>query len=168
DEYLLVNVTWLLLPAIVVIVGFLRENPEQYGMRPPETGAWKVAGLFFVGMLPIIWVMSRRPEFYHQYPLFPEAGRTYTGLAIHQLTYGFYLLCWEFFFRGFMTFGLSRAFGPVIAVGIQAIGFGILHYGKPGLEMYSSFGGGIVLGWLALRYRSFYPCFILHWAISAT
>ena len=168
DEYLLVNVTWLLLPALVVILGFLRETPEKYGMRPPEPGAWKLAALFYLGMLPVIAVMSRRPDFYQQYPLFPQAGRTYSALAIHQLTYGFYLLCWEFFFRGFLTFGLSRALGTVAAIVLQAIAFGVMHYGKPMPEFYSSFGGGLILGWLSLRYNSFFPGFILHWAISAT
>src|SRR5436305_1433559 len=40
DEYLLVNVSWLLLPPIIVILGFLREGPEEFGFRSPDPGAW--------------------------------------------------------------------------------------------------------------------------------
>jgi membrane protease YdiL (CAAX protease family) len=166
DEYLLVNVTWLLLPAFVLILGFLRDKPEHFGLRPPESGSWKLAGIFFLAMAPILIFASRRPDFYSQYPLFPEAGRTLTALAFHEFTYGFYLLCWEFFFRGFLTFGLSRALGATKAVLLQAVAFGIMHYGKPMPEFYSSFAGGLILGWMALRYRSFFPGFVLHWAVS--
>jgi hypothetical protein len=35
-------------------------------------------------------------------------------------------------------------------------------------EFYGSFVAGIALGWLAVRGRSFLPCFALHWAIAFT
>ena len=51
---------------------------------------------------------------------------------------------------------------------LLSIGFGIMHIGKPMPEVYGSFIAGLALGWLAVRARSFYPCFLLHWAISIT
>lgn len=51
---------------------------------------------------------------------------------------------------------------------IQALLFGIMHIGKPLQEVFGSFIAGIILGVLALRSRSFLPCFWLHWARSAT
>jgi membrane protease YdiL (CAAX protease family) len=78
--------------------------------------------------------------------------------------YGLYLFCWEFFFRGFLLFGLSRSLGPWVAVFAQMIAFGVMHHGKP--EFLGSFVSGAALGILALRSKSFMPCFVLHWTIS--
>ena len=84
-----------------------------------------------------------------------------------ELSYGFYFFLWEWFFRGFLLFGLRRGFGRH-AIWLQAIPFGLLHWGKPPLEMASAFPGGLLLGLLAWRAESFLPCFALHWAIAAT
>ena len=82
-----------------------------------------------------------------------------------EASYGLYLFCWEFFFRGYLLFGLLRSIGWA-AVIVQAIAFGLLHLGKPTSEVAASFGAGIVLGILALNAKSFAPCFLLHWASS--
>jgi membrane protease YdiL (CAAX protease family) len=78
-----------------------------------------------------------------------------------------YLLGWEFFFRGFMLFGLERKFGRM-AVLVQAIPFAIVHFKKPQLEAYGAIFGGIFLGLIGLRARSFLPCFLLHYMIILT
>ncbi|MBM3494419.1 MAG: CPBP family intramembrane metalloprotease, partial [Armatimonadetes bacterium] len=38
----------------------------------------------------------------------------------------------------------------------------------PTPEIVGSFAAGLILGVLALRGRSFMPCFALHWACAAT
>jgi hypothetical protein len=54
-------------------------------------------------------------------------------------------------------FGLKEKFG-FYAVLIQMIPFVILHNGKPELETFGAIAGGIALGILALRTKSFYYC----------
>ena len=65
-----------------------------------------------------------------------------------------------------MLFGLRRAWGDIAAIVITSAGFGVMHIGKPVPEMISSFFGGAILGWLAIRGRSFLPCFVVHWVVS--
>jgi len=77
------------------------------------------------------------------------------------------MFAWEWYFRGFLLYGLKRVMPTVAAVLIQAAAFALLHYNKPPIEVVSSFFGAILLAGVALRYRSFLPCFFLHWAISA-
>ncbi len=168
DEYILVNVAGLILPPFLLLFGVLRTDPAEFGLRAPDRGAAKVALAFFALMLPVLVIVSRRPEFYFKYPLVPAAANQWSALLAYELIYGFYFLCWEWFYRGFLTFGLSRSLGAAPAIILQAVGFGIMHYGKPTPEFISSFVGGAILGWMALRYRSFWPCFLLHWAISGT
>lgn len=60
-----------------------------------------------------------------------------------------------------MLFGLEKKFG-YYSVLFQMIPFVILHNGKPFLETFGSIFGGIALGVLALRTRSFYYCVIIH------
>ena len=71
------------------------------------------------------------------------------------------MIAWEFIWRGFMLFGLEKRFGGY-AVLMQMIPFVILHNGKPFLETFGAIFGGIALGILALRTRSFYYCVVTH------
>ena len=56
----------------------------------------------------------------------------------------------EFLFRGFLTFTLVRAMGP-IGVLIATLPFVFVHLTKPELELISTLGGGMLYGWLAWR-----------------
>lgn len=168
DEYLVVNTSLLALPCLLLILAGFRRPLWEFGVRPPRERSAGVVWLFYALMLPVLWIAAHRPDFQAQYPLFRPAGENLATLAAYELTYGFYLFCWEFFYRGFLTFGIARGMGSAAGVLLQAVGFGIMHLGKPTPEMLSSFPGGIVMGWLAVRTQSFLPGFALHWAISAT
>jgi membrane protease YdiL (CAAX protease family) len=168
EEYLVVNLTGLVLAPIVAIFALPREGPHLFGLWRPRRAAWRIAGALYLGMLIPMAVASRLPAFAAYYPMRPEAAYSGAVLLYHELTYGLYMLGWEFFYRGFLTFGLARRFGNLAAVLVQAAAFGLMHYGKPWPEFVGSFAAGMTLGWLAVRARSFYPGFCLHWACSTT
>jgi hypothetical protein len=84
-----------------------------------------------------------------------------------QLAQLWYMLTWEFFFRGFMLFGLEPSFGRM-SVLVQAIPFALVHFKKPQLEAYGSIFAGIFLGMIGLRARSFLPCVLLHYMVLLT
>jgi membrane protease YdiL (CAAX protease family) len=73
-----------------------------------------------------------------------------------------YMFCWEFFFRGFLLFGMAQGFGSIAAIGLQAALFGAAHWGKPMEEFYSSFLGGALLGYVCWKEKSFAPAFYTH------
>src|SRR3972149_3352041 len=64
------------------------------------------------------------------------------------------LIGWEFFFRGFLLFGLMRLMGPT-AVVAQAVPFALAHLGKPEAETLSPIFGGTLFAWVAWRRFSF-------------
>ena len=166
EEYLLVNITGLILIPSVLHFLWLRTTPQRMGFGPANRYGWRAALIALMVMLPVLVVAARFPAFQAYYPIQPMAGYSWRYLVYFELTYGAYMFAWEWFYRGFLTFGLARGFGATAAVVTQAAAFGIMHYGKPPAEMAGSFIAGIALGSLALRGRSFLPCFALHWVVS--
>ncbi|HSV75037.1 MAG TPA: CPBP family intramembrane glutamic endopeptidase [Chthonomonadales bacterium] len=167
EEYLVVNLCALVLIPSVATSLAPGLDWAGLGWRRSAPGSAHVAALLLLLMVPLLLAVSRLPDFQAYYPLQPEAAHSWRHFAYHQFTYGAYLFAWEAFFRGFLTFGLARLTGVVPAILLQAVAFGVMHVGKPPLEVAGSFFGGAVLGVLAVRARSFLPCFWLHWAISA-
>jgi uncharacterized protein len=72
-----------------------------------------------------------------------------------------YMIAWEFFFRGFLLFGLKKL-GFAAANIIQTIIFFLMHIGKPATELYSTLLTGLVFGYLTYRCKSVIPMIIIH------
>jgi membrane protease YdiL (CAAX protease family) len=141
------------------------------GQMGEGRGDWKfglkaVIGLYLT-FLPLLVAVSFMPEFKNRYPLFYEARESVWHLLLYELAYAVYFMGWEFIFRGFMLFGLLRELG-FWAVLVQTIPFAIMHFGKAQLETLAAVPAGIILGYLALRTRSFWYGWLLHTAIAVS
>lgn len=194
EAYWLVNTALCLWVPLVIILLVLKSEPSQFGLtRGDRRLGLKWTLIAWVGMVLILAVVMSIPplraQFQGQYldgrlshwyisgTDVPFSNRTVhpKALLYYELGTGFYMFCWEFFFRGFLLFGLQkswlRTWGAVI---VQALLFMLLHWSivpdasKPFAEVLSAFPGGIILGVLALRTRSFVYGFLAHWAISVT
>lgn len=165
EEYLLVNCLALLLPLIVLLSAGGRL--ASYGVGRGNRWGWMVAGACYILMLPLLWWVSGRPDFQRTYPLYEMARYTTVALLYHELTYTFYLWCWELFFRGVLTSICWRRMGWV-GIALQSLAFALLHIGKPMPEVAGSFVAGMVLGAVAVRAGSFLPGFACHALVSAT
>jgi membrane protease YdiL (CAAX protease family) len=168
EPFLVFNALVLLwLPLLFTWWG-LGEEPTALGFaRGDWRAVWRwVAGGYAV-MLVAVFVVGQTAPFQQAYPLRQLVRWDPRYLLYYELTYGFYFFCWEWFFRGFLLFGLARGWGRW-AIVLQAIPFGLLHWGKPTAEVLGSFVAGLFLGELALRARSFLPGFALHWAVATS
>ena len=131
----------------------------------------KIALILFAVMLPVLWFASRNPETRAYYQSYFPALDGPLALPLLLLSLVIYMFCWEWFHRGFLLFGIAQGVGPIVAIILQAVVFGAAHYGKPGLEFYSAFAGGLILGGVCWREKSFVPAFLTHafihiaWAI---
>lgn len=136
-----------LVPLAVVLLVF-RDRPSRYGIT---IGDWRAGGsLMLVGcavMTPLVLWFATLPDASAYYG--PSAEPP-PGLL---LTNAIDLGAGEFLFRGFLTFTLLRAVGP-LGVVVATIPFVFVHLGKPELELFSTLLGGLVYGWLAWRTRS--------------
>lgn len=192
DEYIIGSLIALLFIPMLTILGLFREEPSKFGFCLGDwSRIWVFVAACLVGLFGFLFLLKSCnlrvaqdiwAGLYDYYPIFRRfpgefepAFRNYPAVSpftaapllmiYAELSYGMYLFCWEFFFRGYLLLGLRRSIGWW-AVIVQAIGFGLLHYGKVPAEFYVSFGAGIILGIIALNAKSFVPCFVLHWAAS--
>lgn len=147
---------------ILIIKLLLKEKVSDYGLQIGDykTGL-KYSFIFLFVMIVLIWIVSASPAFAEKYPHLSDAKSNWNILLIYELGMLIYMFAWEFIWRGFTLFGLEKKFG-YYSVLIQMIPFVILHNGKPFLETFGAIFGGIALGILALRTRSFYYCVLIH------
>lgn len=140
-----------------------RHNAWNYGWN---FGAWKkhvkIALILWVVMLPFIIYFAQNPATRASYADYLPTPTGISGWVFLLGSLAVYMFCWEWFFRGFALFGVAQGFGPIAAITIQAVAFGLAHVGKPPAEMYSAFAGGAILGVVCWREKSFFPAFLIH------
>lgn len=160
DGFLMLIIPLILIPVV------LKGRPSDYGFRLGDVKfGLKSSALFIAAMLPVIWIASGSESFARAYPQGgPYVRENISVLLYYELFVGFYMLAWEFFWRGYMLFGLKEKFG-YYAIFIQMIPFFILHRGKPEIETFASIFAGLILGAQAWRANSFIYCFTVHWVI---
>jgi membrane protease YdiL (CAAX protease family) len=154
---------------LLVVIRIFDEDPRDFGL---QIGDWRT-GLRLNGILiPLIAVALLYPaslnaEIRSMYPFAPEAGRSAGGFFMLQAPRGvLFYTAWEFFYRGFMLFGLRRYVGDWLAICIQTIPQCLWHIGMPTGEILLSIAGGILFGIMALRTRSILWPMLLHFSIG--
>ncbi len=155
------GVTGFVLPAALLILLFRRRWTE-IGL---SLGDWKTAGiiglLFLPGATIVTWVLSDGPAFQAQYPHLRAAVSNWELFFLYHLLFLFYWIGWEYLWRGFMLFGTAQTLG-YYAIFIQAIPFALLHLRKPFPELFLSIVGGLALGAVVWRCRSFWIAVPIH------
>lgn len=159
-------IVWMLFGQSLFYLEWLRDqkfNAWNYGWKWDTFRRQLLISLgFFIAMLPVLWFASRDAgtrTYYQGY--FPPHETPVQWLWL-LVTVTVYMFCWEWFFRGFLLFGVAQGLGPIVGIASQAIIFGLAHGGKPGPEMASSFAGGLLLGVVAWREKSFISAFLTH------
>ena len=160
--------TLLLVPLLVAKFG-TTERLKDYGLQlGNQKLGWGVTGVAWGLMIPVvILAVIVYPPFVAKYPLSKVVANSWQAFLLYQLAYGVYMFSWEFFFRGFMLFGLERKFGNY-SILIQTIPFAVMHYSKPLPEALGSIIAGVLLGVLALETRSFIYGAAIHWLVAMT
>lgn len=161
------NLLLLFVVPVLVITLIFREPLSDYGFKVGDWRVWtRWLLVFVVVFIPIALIASRLPEFARYYPRYRPI------LANHWLIFAsmggwlVYFFAWEFFFRGFMLFGLGKRLGA-IAIFIQTVPFVMAHFPKPELESWAAIIAGVALGVMAWRGKSFVGPWLVHW-LAAT
>ena len=141
----------------------LKGKLKDYGLTSGDKKFGLITfSVFLLFMLIVIWFISASKQFAETYPQGgSDVKQSLTIFIFYELCVFYYMLGWEFFWRGYMLFGLKEKFG-VYSIFIQMIPFFILHKGKPEMELFSSIIGGLILGIQAYRARSFVYSWLLH------
>ncbi len=163
-QFLATLVLFFLFPIIIIKLVF-KEKLKDYGFSSGD----KKYGLRFVIITiplivtPIIILGAHMTQVRMEYPLSKLVQGGASVFLLYQASYVLlYYVGWEFFFRGYMLFGLREKFGDIYAILLQVIPSSLLHFNKPEPEFLGSIILGLVLGYLALRTRSILYPLIIH------
>lgn len=157
---------------ILVVGGALAGSVQlnRWGVALGDVRWWAPRfGVLMALIVPSIAVAAwASPAMLAYYPEYKPARADASILLRYQLGNGFYMLGWEYFFRGFLAFGIARSAGAPVAAVLQGLPFVLLHAGKPGIEVLASYLGSVLLTAWCLRARTFLPAVLLHWGLNMT
>ena len=155
------GVTGFVIPVLALLLLFKR-RPAEIGLG---LGDWKLASVLALLYLPVVaigtWVLSDGADFQAQYPHYQPAAHNWKFFFIYQALFLFYWIGWEYLWRGYVLFGTAHTFG-LYAIFVQTVPFALLHLQKPLPEALLSIVGGVALGALVWRCRSFWIAVPLH------
>lgn len=164
--WFLTDGTLMFLLPVISIKFIFKENLSAFGFTFGDKKFGLItSSLFFIVMLIIVWIVSGSEKFASTYPQGGiKVSENLINFVFYELCILIYMLGWEFFWRGYMLFGLKKKFG-YYSIFIQMIPFFILHKGKPEIELFASIFAGLILGVQSLRSNSFIYCWLLHWLV---
>lgn len=151
------------------ITAILKKSLADFGLGLGDTkfGLKLVGILLPFAIIPLIWVAAHLPDIRSEYPMAKILMDKSELFWQYELVYIFlYYIAWEFFFRGFLLFGLKEEFGATNAILISTISSCLIHLGKPEGETLGSIVVGILFGWIAVRTNSIWYVWILHFSIG--
>lgn len=164
---LLIAGLYLVIPALVVKLAF-RQRLRDYGLGWGSLHRhWHFYVLVLAGMLPLVIMAARTPYFQQTYPFYSYVSASLAGFVIWQAAYALQFVAVEFFFRGFLLFGLRPTFG-VHALLVGMVPYCMIHFQKPMGEALGAIVAGFLLNYLALKNRSIWGGAFLHWMIALT
>jgi membrane protease YdiL (CAAX protease family) len=155
---------------VFLIYLVLKKRPRDFGYRFFGTfELWYVYLILFLLVIPVVYLAGYGRSFQDTYPMSAGiivAGHvTWTKFLVYQLFYGLIFISGESFWRGYILFGLERKLG-YSAIFVMLFPYVMSHYGKPFPETIGAILTGTVLGYLALRHRSFWLGVITHWSVA--
>lgn len=121
--------------------------------------------LLLMAVLPAVVAVSFTPAFQQSYPFYRQAGRSLFDFLAWELPYLLTFVAVEFFFRGYLLFGLRRVFGSH-ALFISMLPYCMIHVLKPAPEAFASIFSGLLLGSLALGTGSLWCGVLLHITVA--
>jgi hypothetical protein len=158
---------------MLVPLGLIRlmgRRPSDYGFSLPSRFEFSwIYVLLFLAVVPFIAWAASMQTFQYKYPfgwqVIVDDTIPFADFLIYQCFYGLIFVSGESFWRGFVVFGLSRHIG-LLAIPVMVIPYCMSHYGKPSAEAFASILAGTILGFLALRHRSFWLGVVIHWGAA--
>ncbi len=169
---------WTYFSCTLVIFGVIPAMLIRHVWKAPLSdfgvvlGDWKF-GLSATGiLLPLIAVALLLPaarmedmrSFYPVDKAAADSAARFLPYAVGRVL--LFYVAWEFFFRGFLLFGLRASVGDITAICIQTIPSALWHIAYPTGELYASIAAGLLFGWLAIRTRSILWPLLLHAGIG--
>jgi membrane protease YdiL (CAAX protease family) len=124
-----------------------------------------IYGVFLGIVLPLLFVVSRRPDFRSYYPFYKASSRSWYDFLSWEAMYFAQFFALEMFFRGFWLGAMRRSLGSG-AIFSMVVPYCMIHYGKPFLEANGAIVAGIALGSVSMKTKSIYQGFLVHITVA--
>lgn len=152
---------------IIAIVAVLDLDLDRYGLGRGDLAWWGPRTVaLLAACVPFIlvaaWLFPALLEYYPS-KIARGGARPFVEAMLGR---GVYFAAWEWFFRGYLLFGLAPAIGARGAILTQSYPFLLVHRTKPVAEMGASFTGSLGLAAFCWRGGSMWPAFLLHWFMN--
>lgn len=158
-------VGYFVIPALFVRLVMKERVVDQHmSLKGFSEHAW-IYGLAFVVVLICVFAVSFEPSFQNKYPMYEDAGMSWSLLLRWELMYAAQFFALEFFFRGYWLKALEPVMGGH-AVTAMTIPYVMIHFGKPWPEAIAAIAAGLFLGTLVLKYRSIWAGFLVHVSVA--
>lgn len=147
----------------ILTLALLEVPVSQWGIQEP---VWSVTGYWLAGMslgvAGLLFFNSKQPAFLRQYPEIRASRVTRAGAWCSAGAWAFYLLGYEFMFRGLLLFPLVEIWGSWPAVTVGACLYALAHLHKAPSECLASLPMGILLAAMSLSCGTWWPAFAVH------
>ncbi|MFN8264907.1 MAG: CPBP family intramembrane glutamic endopeptidase [Chitinophagaceae bacterium] len=134
-----------------------------------KPGSFSPYLLLLLMMVPLLFFAAAQPDFQLVYPrskvLQIIDQPHWYHYSLFELSYALDFITIELFFRGFLLAVLSRWLGTRAVLPVALFYFSI-HLGKPMLEAFSSFWGGLILGSISIQTKSIWGGWMVHVGIA--
>ncbi len=158
----------LMIVPLVLSRVVLRLGPGDLGVRVQGAGReFRIVLLLFLAFVPVVILMAQTAGFQAKYPKLPLIKNNLDYFLLYQAAYLIKWLAWEFFFRGFLLFGLYKRYGEG-AILFSTMPFVVAHWGKPEAEIFGAIAAGFILCRLSLNGRSIVPGMVLHFLVAGS
>ena len=122
--------------------------------------------ILFAGVFPFVFLSSFTNRFLSVYPFYHLSWRSGVEFLIFETGYLLQFFALEFFFRGFLLFGVIRYVGAY-SIPAMILPYCMIHFkAKPFPETLAAIVAGLVLGTLSLRTRSIWPGVLIHCSVA--
>lgn len=128
--------------------------------QPLKTTLWTCSSALII--IPLSVFNSAKPSNLKVYPQIRVQRWNFRLILLSGLSWTAYLLCYEFFFRGFLLFACERATGIYVATAINVILYAVAHLPKGKFETIGAIPFGILLCISAFATGSFWAPFGIH------
>ena len=157
-------VGYVLIPLVFLFFARQRISDYYLGVHGLKNHILPYFALFLLVLAPVV-VVSFTREYQGIYPFYSRTGRSWFDFLAWELAYGVQFFALELFFRGFLLQGLRRSIGHA-AIFVMVVPYCMLHFQKTWSESLGAIVAGIVLGTMAMRYRSIWGGVFLHWMVA--
>lgn len=161
-----------LLPVTIYFIVFppatLSLGLEEVGVQLPTEILLSlvIIVIILISSIPFVIYNAKKPESLANYPQIRAKVWNRRLIVFNLLTWSFYLLGYEFFFRGVLLFPLIEEIGLWPAVAVNAVLYSVAHMPNGRREAISVIPYGIIISIATYYTGAFWVSFIVHLGLA--